>query len=200
METGFSIISTALLLLFVIDPFGSVPIVLALLKDYDNEKRKKILIREVIIGLGILLIFLLFGDQLLHLFDLETESISIAGGVVFFLIAVKMIFPDSSGNNLFATNGEPMVVPIALPLIAGPSALATLILLSINHPGHTMGLIYSLLIAWGISSVIFILSPALYKILRKRGLTAMERLMGMLLLILSIQMFINGLKGVFNLG
>ncbi|MCB0705429.1 MAG: NAAT family transporter [Saprospiraceae bacterium] len=199
MDTQFSILSTALLLTFVLDPFGNVPLLLAILKGMDNRKRYRIIVREVFIGLAILLLFLFFGDDFLNIFHLETEAVSIAGGVIFFIFGLKMIFPNPSGEALFTSTEEPMVVPIAMPMIAGPSALATLILLSHNNPGKSMDLFWALLIAWGISFLVFMASPMLYRVLRQRGLVALERFMGMLLLIMSIQMFIDGLRGAFGI-
>lgn len=200
MENQLSVLSTALLLMFILDPFGNIPLLLTLLKNVDERKRYRIIIREVFIGLVILLVFLFLGDEFLNIFHLETEAVTIAGGVIFFVIGLKMIFPDPKGGPIFSSDSEPLVVPIALPMIAGPSALATLILLSHNHPGQTAELTYALLIAWGITFIIFLISPMLYRVLKERGLTALERLMGMLLLIMSIQMFIDGIKGVWQIG
>ncbi|MBT8218529.1 MAG: NAAT family transporter [Bacteroidia bacterium] len=197
MQNELSILSTALLLMFILDPFGNVPILLTLLKGVDNRTRYRIIVREVFIGLGILLLFLFLGDEFLNIFHLETSAVTIAGGVIFFIIGIKMIFPSPKGEPLFSSDQEPLVVPIALPMIAGPSALATLILLSHNHPGQSRSLFYALLIAWGLVFIIFLIAPMLYRVLKKKGLTALERLMGMLLLIMSIQMFINGLKDAF---
>ena len=197
MQGELSILSTALLLMFVLDPFGNVALLLTLLKGMDNRKRYRVIVREVFIGLGILLIFLFLGDEFLEIFHLDTEAVTIAGGVIFFIIGIKMIFPKPGSAAIFNTDSEPLIVPIALPMIAGPSALATLILLSHNHPGQTSDLVYALLIAWGICFIIFLISPMLYRLLKNKGLVALERLMGMLLLIMSIQMFIDGIKGVF---
>ena len=198
MNQSLSILSTVLLLFFILDPFGNVPVLLTLLKDVDKKRRYHIIIREVLIGLAILLCFLFFGDNFLKIFHLETEAVTIAGGVIFLIIGLKMIFPDPKGAPLFSSDEEPLVVPIALPMIAGPSALATLILLSHNHPGQEKELFISLLIAWGLSTLIFLGSPMLYRVLKNKGLTALERLMGMLLLIMSVQMFIDGIRGVFE--
>jgi multiple antibiotic resistance protein len=200
MGNALSVFSTALLLMFVLDPFGNVPLLLAILKGMDERKRYRIIVRESFIGLGILLLFLFLGDSFLNIFHLEAEAVTIAGGVIFFIIGLKMIFPDPKGSHLFSAESEPLVVPIALPMMAGPSALATLVLLSHNHPEQTDKLLYALLIAWGITFVTFLIAPFLYKILRDRGLTALERLMGMLLLIMSIQMFINGIRGALDIG
>lgn len=194
----FSILSTALLLFFILDPLGNVPLVLTLLKDMEPGKRRRIVIRECLIGLVILLLFLFGGETFLNIFHLETEAVTIAGGVIFFLIGLKMVFPASDGGGLFASDQEPLVVPIALPMIAGPSALATLLVLSHNNPENQTGLMYALILAWFVSSCILFVAPVLYRVLRKKGLMALERLMGMLLLILSVQMFIDGFRGVLG--
>jgi len=199
-ETSFSILSTALLLTFVLDPFGNIPVLLSLLRDMDNRRRYRIIIREVLIGLAILLMFLFLGDSFLRVFHLETEAVTIAGGIIFFIFGIRMIFPDEKGSAVFPADADPLVVPIALPMIAGPSALATLLVLSNNHPGKTLELFYALLLAWLVSALFFLAAPLLYKVLKDKGLTAMERLMGMLLLIMSVQMFINGLRGVMGAG
>jgi multiple antibiotic resistance protein len=199
-ETSFSILSTALLLTFVLDPFGNIPVLLSLLRDMDERRRYRIIIREVLIGLAILLMFLFLGDSFLRVFHLETEAVTIAGGIIFFIFGIRMIFPDEKGSAVFPADADPLVVPIALPMIAGPSALATLLVLSNNHPGKTLELFYALLLAWVVSALFFLAAPLLYKVLKDKGLTAMERLMGMLLLIMSVQMFINGLRGVMGAG
>ncbi|WP_413691437.1 MarC family protein [Psychromonas sp. KJ10-2] len=98
MESSFSIFSTAILLFFILDPFGSVPLLLSILKNIDKKRHSKIIIREMLIGLAILIIFLFFGEQFLSLFHLETPAISLAGGIIFFVIALKMIFPSPGGG------------------------------------------------------------------------------------------------------
>lgn len=195
MDFNF-ILSTAILLFFVLDPFGNVPLVLTILKDVPKEKRRRIIIREVLIGLGILIVFLFFGNEFLSIFHLETEAVQISGGVIFFIIGMRMIFPGDSNQSLFAAQGEPFIVPIAMPMIAGPSALATLMVLAKNHTDQPISLTLALLGAWTASSLILLAAPFMYRWLRRRGLTALERLMGMLLLFLSVQMFIDGIRGL----
>jgi len=195
MDFNF-ILSTAILLFFVLDPFGNVPLVLTILKDVPKEKRRRIIIREVLIGLGILIVFLFFGNEFLSVFHLETEAVQISGGVIFFIIGMRMIFPGDSNQSLFAAQGEPFIVPIAMPMIAGPSALATLMVLAKNHTDQPISLTLALLGAWTASSLILLAAPFMYRWLRRRGLTALERLMGMLLLFLSVQMFIDGIRGL----
>jgi multiple antibiotic resistance protein len=190
------ILSTAILLLFILDPFGNVPLVLSILKNIDPSKHRKIIIREMLIGLFILVVFLFFGERFLSIFGLETQAITIAGGIIFFVIALKMIFPDPNGHSLFVSNSdeEPLVVPIAIPMISGPASIATLMLLAKSHPGDIGSIFVSVLIAWSVTSLILLSSPRLYKLLKRRGLTAMERLMGMLLLMMAVEMFIRGIR------
>jgi multiple antibiotic resistance protein len=199
MENSFSIISTMLLLLFVLDPFGNIPLLLSILKNATPKQRYKIIIRESLIGLMILMVFFFFGEKFLNIFHLQTESITIAGGIIFFIISLKMIFPNAHGDSIFATKEEdPLVVPIAMPLIAGPGALATILVLVQTNQEHLPSLFVSLFLAWIISGAILLFSPLFYKVLKNKGLTALERLMGMLLLIMAVQMFIDGIKGLVN--
>lgn len=192
MEQTFSIVSTAIVLFFILDPFGNVPLLITILKDVDRKKHRMIIIREMIIGLVILLFFLFAGRPFLSLFHLGTTAVAIAGGLIFLIIALKLIFPPADGGNLFASVGEPFVVPIAMPMVAGPSALATLLVMSKNYSDNISGLFIALLIAWAASSAILLSSPLLLRVLRRRGLIALERLMGMLLLIMAVQMLLDG--------
>jgi len=198
MESTFSIFSTAVLIFFILDPFGNVPLILSILKNIDKQRHSKIIIREMLIGLFILVTFLFFGEQFLSLFHLETQAITIAGGIIFFVIALKMIFPDPNGSDMFAVKkgDEPLVVPIAIPMIAGPAALATLLVLAKTNAAHSGALLVSLLLAWLMTAIVLLCSPKLYKLLKEKGLTALERLMGMLLLIMSVQMFIDGIRAL----
>jgi len=199
MGIDFSIISTALLLMLVIDPFGNVPVILSILKEVDLPRRKSIIVREMLFGLAILVTFLFGGELFLDLFHLETEAVRLAGAVIFFIIGLKMIFPGVEGSSgLYGNANEPFIVPIAIPLIAGPSTLATLLVLSKAHTSNLGGLFLSLLLAWFASALIMYLSPFLYTLLREKGLLALEKLMGMLLLIMSVQMFIDGMRGLIH--
>ena len=195
MESTFPIFSTAILIFFILDPLGNIPLLLSILKNIDKSRRSKIIIREMLIGLLILIVFLFFGEQFLSLFHLKAPSITIAGGIIFFAISLKMIFPDPNGGDVFVTKkgDEPLVVPIAVPMIAGPAALATLLVLAKTNAEHTGSLFLSLLLAWFLAAAVLLFSPHLYSLLKEKGLTALERLMGMLLLIMSVQMFIDGL-------
>ena len=191
-----AIISSAVVLFLVMDPLGNIPIFLSILKDIEPKRRWKIISRELLIALVILLIFLFFGQRILGLLQLESESVSIAGGIILFIIGIRMVFPSRRGVLGDQLEGEPFIVPLAIPLIAGPSALATLLLLVNSDPTIMLNWLMVLLIAWALTAIILLSAPIFYKILRKRGLAAIERLMGMILIMIAVQMFVNGIKSV----
>jgi multiple antibiotic resistance protein len=183
-------LSAVVTLFLIMDPLGNVPIFLAVLKRVAPERRRKILVREVLIAYAVLLLFLLVGERVLELLQIQQETISIAGGIVLFLIAVRMIFPQA-GTFAESSEGEPLVVPLAIPLIAGPSTLATLLLLRADTESMVQ-LWLATTIAWLATAAILIAAPFFYRALGERGLVAMERLMGMVLVMISVQMFLNG--------
>jgi MarC family membrane protein len=185
-------LSAALLLFLVMDPLGNVPLFLSLLKQVAPERRRRVLARELLIALGVLFAFLFGGQYLLDALDLRSESISITGGIILFLIGLKMIFPTPEGIFGEADAGEPYIVPMAIPLIAGPSTMATLLLLGREDPARTTDWSIALLIAWLASAVILFGSTALYRLLGPRVLSALERLMGMLIIALAVQMTLDG--------
>jgi len=196
MNSWMHIFSSAFILLFVIDPFGNIPILLAILKNLEGRRMSYVIFREMMIGLFLLILFLYFGNVFLKLFHLETGAITISGGIIFFIISLRMIFPGPKGSNIYAAEKEPFIVPIAMPMIAGPAALATLLIMGESGGDSKFPLLLSLFCAWLISFIILILSPHLLNLLKERGLTAMERLMGMLLLMMSVQKFIDGLREI----
>lgn len=193
-----SVLSAAVVLLFIMNPLGNIPLFLALLRDIEPKRRQQIIRRELLIALAILLVFLFFGQNLLNVLDLQQESVTIAGGIVLFLISLRMIFPSQEGVMGSQPEGEPFIVPLAIPLIAGPSALATLILMASSEPDQMFNWLFALLLAWAITAVTLLAAPALYKLLRKRGLMAMERLMGMLLIMIAVQMLLTGIKAFLD--
>ncbi|MET0661328.1 MAG: YhgN family NAAT transporter [Steroidobacteraceae bacterium] len=183
--------SAIITLFLVMDPLGNVPIFLSVLKQVSPERRRKVVVRELLIAYVVLVLFLLVGDYALRLLHIEQESISIAGGIVLFLIALRMIFPQR-GDHEGQIEGEPLVVPLAVPLIAGPSTLATLLLLQRAPDSSRLELWLATTIAWQAAAVILTSAPFFYRILGARGLAAIERLMGMILVMISVQMFLNG--------
>lgn len=190
--------SAMLTLFLIMDPLGNLPVVVAILKDLKPERRRFVLIRELVLSLVILLLFLYGGQSFLSLLGVKEEAVSIAGGIILFLIAIRMIFPPPGGVAGLKEGEEPFLFPLAVPMIAGPSILAALILLANQQPGQMFDWTLALVGAWAVSSAILMFAPLLHRVLGERGLTAMERLMGMILVIIAVQMFLNGLGHYFQ--
>ena len=197
METLWA---TAITLFLIMDPLGNVPIFLVVLEHVAEHRRRYIILRELIIALIVMLLFLFAGPAMLRTLGISPEAVAIAGGLVLLIIAIRMIFP-LRGSSVMGDDdedhGEPLLVPLAIPLLAGPSLLATLMLRanSGNILQHTLP---ALLLAWAASAVIFLASPFLYRIFGNRGLKAMERLMGMVLICISVQMLLNAFARVLH--
>jgi len=189
-----SVLSALLLIFLVMDPLGNIPLLLVLLEGIDPRRRRLILLRESLFALGLLLLFLFVGRHVLNLLQISQPALGIAGGVVLFLIALRMIFPQPGGMFGPSIQGEPFVVPIAIPLIAGPSALATVMLLATQHPNRLPAWALAIGGAWLLSTAILVSSDTLRRILRPRGLVAIERLMGMVLMTLAVQMLLSGIE------
>lgn len=185
--------AAAVTLFLIMDPLGNMPVFISILKHLPPKRRRIILIRELCLALIIMLVFLFGGDTVLHFMGLKQESVSIAGGIILFLIAIKMIFPSPGGLTGLAVGEEPFLVPMAIPLMAGPSILASLILMSNQVPNQLGLLTLALVGAWAVNAAILLCSEVLMKVLGERGLTAMERLMGMILVMISVQMLLDGI-------
>jgi multiple antibiotic resistance protein len=196
-EVVGSILSAAVMLFFLIDPIGNIPAMLAIMKDIEPKRQRIIIARELIIALGILIIFLYAGKPVLNFLQLGEEAVTISGGIILLIIGIRLIFPQDSGVMGEQPDGEPFLVPIAIPMIAGPSVMAMLILMTQSQPGRTLHWLIALLIAWVLSAIILLAAPFLLRLLKQRGLAAMERLMGMILLMMAVQMLINGFKELF---
>jgi len=188
-------LSIAVTLFLIMDPFGNFPLINFLLKDYSEKEKIKILIREMFIALIIIIIFVLFGKAIMNFLSIKEESISIAGGIILFLIALKMIFP--SNTPIFGDENELFIVPVAIPMIAGPSLLAALILFSSNY--GIFNTFISSLVAWFLSSFTLLLLLKLKRFIPNKIFNAIEKLMGMILIILSIQMLLDGIKNYLHL-
>jgi len=188
-----TLLSASLLLFLVLDPFGNIPFFLSALRRVDEHRQSRVLLRELTIALAVLVFFLFTGRFLLDLLRISEPSLSVAGGIILFLIAVKMIFPGrrGAGDDLF--EGEPFVVPLAIPYVAGPSALATVLLIMSREPERWPEWLAAILIAWTGCSVILVVSRVLRRFFGERGLVALERLMGMLLTTIAVQMFLDGI-------
>lgn len=188
------LIGVAVLLFVVMDPLGNIPVFLSVLDRVAPERRWKVLIRELLLALAVLLAFLLGGKYLLALLGLSQASISVAGGIILFLIALKMIFPVPRAlrEEEQDMEGEPFLVPLAIPMVAGPSAMAILLLLVTAEPERLGIWVLAVVLAWVGTALILLVAPLLKRLLGERGLVAMERLMGMVLVALAVQMFLEG--------
>lgn len=188
-----TIASAALLLFLILDPLGNIPVFLSLLRHLPQRRQRFVLARELTIALGVLMAFLWGGKYALDLMHLRQESVSIAGGIVLFLIGIRMIFPPPEGLMGELPEGEPFIVPMAVPLVAGPSGMAAVMLMGSNDPARLGDWSLALLIAWGATSAILFSATYLYRWLGSRVLIAVERLMGMLLVAISVQMLLDGI-------
>lgn len=193
-----TIYSAAVTLILVMDPFGNIPVFLSVLKQVNPKRRKIIILREMVIAFTILVLFLFFGKYILAGLHISEPALGISGGVILFLIAIKMIFPSDIQQAEIPLKEEPVIVPLAVPMVAGPSSMAMVILLSTQYPEQMWQWLLALSIAWGAACCVLMLSDSIRKVLGNRALRAIERLMGMILTTMSVQMLLSGLKTFFG--
>lgn len=193
------IFGIAVLVFLVTDPFGNIAIYLAALKNVAPERRLRVVVRELLFALALLMLFLTFGDKILSGLGLSREATAIAGGIILFVIAMRLIFPSPQGVLGDLPDGEPMLVPMATPAVAGPSALAVLMTLRNTHEGPLWELYVAVGLAWLATAVILLQASWLQRFLGPRGLTAVERLTGMLLIMLSVDMLLDNLQSVLHI-
>ncbi len=188
---------TATITLFlVMDPFGNIPVFLSSLSNVPQERRAKVLVRELFIALGVLLLFFFFGKYMLEGLHLSQPALTISGGIILFLISIKMIFPPEKKADA-TMKDEPFIVPLAVPLIAGPSAMAIVMLFSTSVELSMFNGVLAVFISWFVTSIILGSAVQMQRFISPRLLLALERLMGMILTTLSIQMLVNGVGALF---
>lgn len=187
-----TITSAAILLFLILDPLGNIPVFLGLLKGLPAARQRIVVVRELLIALLVLMLFLWGGRYALELMHLRQESLSIAGGIILFLIGLRMIFPSPHGLMGDLPGGEPFIVPMAIPMIAGPSGMAAVMLLGSQEPDRMGDWTLALVIAWAITATILFSATYLERWLGMRVLTAIERLMGMVIVAISVQMLMDG--------
>ncbi|MEW5818538.1 MAG: MarC family protein [Spirochaetota bacterium] len=189
-----SIYAAAITLILVMDPFGNIPLFLSILESFNPQRRKVIILREMVIAFVILTIFLFFGKYILSGMHISEPALSISGGVILFLIAIKMIFPSISFLYSEKTASEPLIVPLAVPFVAGPSSMTMVIFFSTKEPHKVLLWFLALTIAWLVNSVILFLADIIRNFLGDRIIKAIERLMGMILTTLAVQLLLTGIK------
>ncbi len=186
--------SATLLLFLVMDPVGNVPVFISTIGHYEAGKQRKIIVRESLIALAVLIFFLFAGKAFLSVFHLSEPALSIAGGIILFIIAIKLIFQSSADIFDKKFEGEPICVPLAIPYIAGPSAIATVMLLSSREPEKWLVWLSAIAIAGAASCLILLMSGTLSRLLGSKGLSGIERLVGLLLTAIAIQMLLVGIR------
>lgn len=193
-----TLFSATITLILVMDPLGNIPVFISVLNTIDESKRMRTILRESFFAFLILTLFLFSGQYILHGLHISEPALGIAGGIILFLIAVKMIFPTDQPIRERQI-GEPFIVPLAIPLLAGPSALATVLLLATQQPSKIFLWFIAVAFASAVSTSILLFSNPLRKILGQKGLVAIERLMGMILTTVAVQMFLSGVEHYFHL-
>jgi MarC family membrane protein len=188
------IISATILLVLVMDPFGNMPLVISVLKDVDARLRTRLVLRECGIAYVALLAFMFGGDKFMHLLRLSDNALAIAGGLILFLIALRMVFPHAEG--IFGDSGEKgsFIVPLAIPAIAGPSALATVLLLVSREPQRIFDWVAALSLAMLVSTLVMVSAQRISGWIGRRGVIALERLMGLVLTAIAVEMLLAGIE------
>lgn len=190
------LLSAAILLLLVIDPFGNVPLVVSALQSTPRERRARVVLRECLIAYVILLAFLFGGRAFLTLMHVSETSLSIAGGVILFLIALRMVFSHAEGVFGDRADSEPFIVPLAVPAIAGPSALATVMLMASREPEHIDTWLAALTAAMAATTLVLLGAGRLQRLLGGRAMRALERLMGLVLTAVAVEMLLAGIRSI----
>ena len=191
----YTFASATVLLLLITDPFGNIPIFANALKQVPPQRRAWVILRENFIAFGLLLSFMFVGEGFLRLMGLRDTSLQMAGGVVLFLIALRMIFPPPAGHEP-ELQGEPLIVPLAIPSIAGPSALATVILLVSRAPQRRLEWIGALALTITIGAIVLLLAERIQRLLGERFVIAMERLMGLILVAVAVEMMVRAFQSL----
>lgn len=194
LQAAFAV---ALPLFLIMDPVGNAAASLAILREHTASRQRSILRRELVFALAILLLFHFLGDAILGLLDIEQSTLRLAGGLILFIIAMKMVFPPEQDSDPEAVTRDPFIVPIAIPLIAGPSLLAAVMVYARQAQAGMMSqasVLGGVLMAWAATALIMAFTPDLARILGPRAMRAMERLMGLILILMAVQMLENGVR------
>ncbi len=193
MSTSMSILSIAFSLFILMDPIGNIPFYISFLKGIPPKRQRQIVVRELLIALVIIMFFNFLGDWLLTFLHIQNDTVQIAGGIILFLLCLKMIFPTPHDpNESLSHDSEPFIVPLAVPLVAGPAVLAAVMIYSRQEDSNLI-MLGAISLAWAASLLILIASSFFQRILGWRGIIALERLMGLVLTLIAVQMFLSGI-------
>ncbi len=193
-----SFLSALILLLLVLDPLGSLPVFIPIMRNVPPERRTRVAVREVSIAFVVLFAFMFLGDSFLSVMHLSERSLEVAGGVILMIIAIRMIF-GASGESAYGMEPgkEPFIFPLAVPLLAGPSAMATVLLLASRQPDRIYEWIGALSTALLVSGLVLVLADRIRKLLGDSVVSALEKLMGLVLTAIAVEMVLAGLKRYF---
>lgn len=189
-----SFTSAVVILLLVMDPIGNIPLFVALLRPVEPERRTFVILRECVVAFLVLLVFIFFGNSILSLLGLSGSSLNIAGGLILFLIALRMIFRRPDGVFGDVISGEPFIVPLAIPSITGPTAIATVILMVSRAPQRMFEWVAAATIAMLLTLGLLLCAERVSKLVGERGLLAFERLMGLILTAIAVEMLLQGIQ------
>ena len=193
-----SFLSAFILLLLVLDPLGSLPVFIPIMRDVPRERRTWVAVREVAIAFAVLFAFMFFGEAFLRVMRLSERSLEVAGGVILLMVAIRMIFSVEGGVYGGATEGkEPLIFPLAVPLLAGPSAMATVLLLASRQPDRMGSWIGALACAMAVSGAALLLCERIRRLVGDSVVSAVEKLMGLVLTAVAVEMILAGLKRYF---
>lgn len=190
---AYTFASATILLLLITDPVGNIPIFANALKAVAPERRPRVILREVLIAFLLLLAFMFVGDGFLRVMNLSPLSLQVAGGVVLFLIALRMVFPPPR-TPADEPAAEPLIVPLAIPALAGPSALATVMLLVSQAPERRWEWVAALSVTMLVCAVVLVLAERVQRVVGPRVLQAFERLIGLILVALAVEMLLRGAR------
>ena len=190
----YDFLTATVLLFLIVDPLGNIPIFINALRNVAAERRMVVVLREVGIAFLTLLIFMFLGEHFLRLMHLTDISLQLAGGIILFLIAIRMVFPAADDRMNLEVIGEPLIVPLAIPALAGPSAMATVMLLSSQEPGQMIEWIGALTVTMVACAFVLILAERIQRLMGPRTVIALERLMGLVLIAISVEMIMAGMR------
>ena len=192
-----SFVSAFILLLLVLDPLGSLPVFIPIMRSVPSERRRIVAVREVGIAFCVLLAFMFLGDAFLRVMRLSERSLEVAGGVILLMVAIRMIFSHEGGVYGTPDGKEPVIFPLAVPLLAGPSAMATVLLLASRQPDRVLEWVGALTCAMLVSGTVLLLCDRIRKLLGDSVVSALEKLMGLVLTAIAVEMILAGLKRYF---
>ena len=194
-----TLFAIAFSLFLLMDSIGNIPLYLSVLKHLNGKRQRVIILREMCIALVIIILFMFLGDSLMNFLQIEDGTIQIAGGIILFIICLKMIFPSAQDpKEEIPSHQEPLIVPLAVPFVAGPAVLAAVMIYSRDGMDNPWMMIGAIFIAWICSLIVLLSSSFLKNILGWRGITALERLMGLVLILIAVQMFLMGLRSFMH--